>query len=60
MDERLLEVLRQLAKQETGTDVFINPADAEECEDRGWVEAQPGGGYLLTAAGRKILAEISK
>lgn len=59
MDEGLLKVLRQLAKREAGTDVFINLADAEECEDCGWVEAQPGGGYLLTAAGRKTLTENS-
>ena len=57
VNERMLELLRKLGTQESGFDVFIDLADAEEAEDCGWVQAQPGGGYLLTDAGRKILAE---
>ena len=34
---------------------WINTADAEECVDRGWLEAQPGGGYALTESGRREL-----
>ena len=54
--ERHLVALRRMAQHEAGRPAVIVPADAEECEDRGWAEAQPGGGYRLTEAGRNILA----
>ena len=55
--ERQLRALRKIQRAEEGRQTFVNSADAEECEDRGWVEAQPGGGYRLTDQGRRILRE---
>ena len=56
-----LKVLRRMAShEENGRPRFYKPADAEECEDHGWLEAQPGGGYLLTPEGRRILESESQ
>ena len=57
--ERQLKALSRIRKLESGHDVVINPADAEECEDRGWAEAQPSGGYRLTEAGRLVLTNAN-
>ena len=53
--ERQLKALRVIERLEQGETVFLNTQDAEECEDQGWAEAQPGGGYRLTAKGRQKL-----
>ena len=39
------------------TATALNLGQAEECEDFGWAEAQPGGGYHLTDLGWRILSE---
>jgi hypothetical protein len=44
-----------IERHEQGKPGVLNRADAEECEDQGWAEAQPGGGYHLTVKGRQIL-----
>jgi hypothetical protein len=54
--ERQLRALRAIADLEEGRRAVLNVADAEECENLGWAEAQPGGGYALTDAGREVLA----
>ena len=53
--ERQLNALRMIERHEQGQSGVLNRDDAEECEDQGWAEAQPGGGYRLTAEGRQIL-----
>ena len=53
---RHITVMGKIAEMEAGAQPIYNPADAEECENYGWAEAQPGGGYKLTDKGRKILA----
>ena len=50
-----LKALRLIKRKEQGETVFLIKQDAEECEDQGWAEAQPGGGYRLTPEGRRIL-----
>ena len=55
--QRHLTTMRKIAKMEAGDSLFINQADAEECENYGWVEAQPGGRYKLTDKGWRILAK---
>jgi hypothetical protein len=55
--ERQLKVLWNIQQAEEGQPMFVNSGDAEECEDLGWVEAQPGGRYRLTDEGRRILRE---
>ncbi len=53
--ERQLKALRVIQRNEQGEIVFLIKENAEECEDQGWAEAQPTGGYRLTAEGRRIL-----
>ncbi len=53
--EGQLKALRMIKRREQGETVFLIKQNAEECEDKGWAEAQPGGGYRLTAEGRRIL-----
>ena len=53
--ERQLSALRAMQAHEATQQAVIKPADAEECEERGWAEAQPGGGYRLTEAGKQVL-----
>ncbi len=50
-----LKALRMIKRREQGETVFLIKQNAEECEDKGWAEAQSGGGYRLTAEGRRIL-----
>ncbi len=50
-----LKALRLIKRKEQGETVFLIKQDAEECEDQGWAEARPDGGYRLTAEGRRIL-----
>ena len=50
-----LKALRLIKRKEQGETVFLIKQDAEECKDQGWAEAQPGGGYRLTAEGQRIL-----
>ncbi len=50
-----LKALWLIKRKEQGETVFLIKQDAEECEDQGWAEAQPGGGYRLTPEGRRIL-----
>lgn len=54
--DRHLRALQAMQCHERGRPGVINLYDAEECEERGWAEAQPGGGYRLTEAGRRLLA----
>ncbi len=59
-DERLLEVLRQIADMEkTGKSEFIDLHAAEECVERGWLETLPGKKleYRLTDEGRLELTK---
>jgi len=49
------EALRKIRRNEQGETVFVNPADAEECENYGWAEAQPLGGWRLTEEGNRML-----
>ena len=53
--ERQLRALSKIQRIEEGQQAAVNPGYAEECEKRGWVEAQPGGGYRLMYEGRRIL-----
>ncbi len=53
-EQRHIAALRQMEKAEAGTDVRINLADKEECEDCGWSEDG-----RLTDKGRRILAEAA-
>ena len=53
--EGQLKALHVIDRFEQGESVWLNTPNAEECEDQGWAEAQPGGGYRLTAEGRRIL-----
>ena len=53
--EGQLKALGVIERLEQGETVFLNTQDADQCEDRGWAEAQPGGGYRLTANGRQKL-----
>jgi hypothetical protein len=55
--QKQLAALRAISQVETGESCVVNRGDAEECEDQGWAEAQPGGGYKLTEQGRRVLAE---
>ena len=55
--DRQLKALRMIQRMEQGESVILNTQDAEECEDQGWAEALPRGGYSLTAEGRRILEE---
>ncbi len=55
-EQRHITTLRKIAEVEAGASLYINRADAEECENYGWAEAQFGGGYKLTDEGRHILA----
>ncbi len=57
--ERQLKTLRKIARLEIGAIIFINTGDAEECENCGWAEARPAGGYKLTDEGRSLLAEVN-
>jgi ribosomal protein S19E (S16A) len=50
-----LKALRVIKRMEQGETVFVIKQNAEECENQGWAEAQPGGGYRLTPEGRQIL-----
>jgi len=50
-----LKALRLIKRKEQGETVFLIKQDAEECENQGWAEARPDGGYRLTAEGRRIL-----
>ncbi len=50
-----LKALRLIKRKEQGETVFLIKQDAEECEDQGWAEARPDGGYRLTAEGHRIL-----
>lgn len=58
--EGQLKALRNIQRIEEGQQTALNLAHAEECEDFGWAEAQPGGGYRLTNQGRRILRESPK
>ncbi len=53
--EGQLKALRMIKRREQGETVFLIKQNAEECENQGWAEAQPGGGYRLTAEGQRIL-----
>ncbi len=53
--EGQLDALRMIERLEQGPDVWLKPADAEECVDLGWAEALPGTRYRLTEEGRQIL-----
>ena len=53
--EGQLKALRMIKRMEQGGTVFLIKQNAEECEDQGWAEAQPGGGYRLTVKGHQIL-----
>ena len=59
VSERHLKALRTAEKLEHGESAAINRQDAEECENKGWLEAQPKGGYRLTTEGRKALREAT-
>ena len=50
-----LRALRVIELLEQGQSRILNRGDAEECENEGWAEAQPRGGYRLTEEGRRIL-----
>jgi hypothetical protein len=52
--ERQLRALSAARDAEAGRSVHINVGDAEECCDRGWLQAY-NRGYLLTEAGRAAL-----
>ncbi len=58
--DRQLKALRMIERHEQGQLGVMNLADAEECVDRVWAEAQPGGGYRLTEVGRQILKRHQK
>ncbi len=58
--DRQLKVLRMIERHEQGHRGVLNIADAEECVDRAWAEARPGGGYRLTEVGRQILKRHQK
>lgn len=53
--ERQLKTLGLIKRKEQGETVFLIKQNAEECENQGWAEARPDGGYRLTAEGRRIL-----
>ncbi len=53
--DRQLKALRMIKRMEQGEAVFLIKQNAEECENQGWAEAQPEGGYRLTPEGRRIL-----
>jgi hypothetical protein len=55
--EGQLKALKNIQRIEEGQQKGLNLGHAEECEDFGWVEAQPGGGYPLTDQGWRILSE---
>ncbi len=58
--ERQLKALRAAQKLEKAGSA-ITPLDAaEECENKGWIEAQPQGGYILTESGRMVLRAIDR
>ena len=44
---------------ERGEQTVLNRQDAEECEDNGWVKAQPEGTYGLIDPGRALLKKSS-
>jgi hypothetical protein len=54
-----LKALDAASKHSRGSPTVINSGDAEECEDLGWLEHQPGGGYGLTSEGRRVLTAAS-
>ena len=53
--EKQLEALKAAQTLERKGTVFINPAYAEECVERGWLEPRPGGGWSLTREGRRFV-----
>lgn len=48
-------VLEAVAKFERGESAWINPADAEDCQKRGWIEPSSCPAWRLTEAGRSLL-----
>jgi hypothetical protein len=55
--EGQFKALNNIQRIEEGQQTALNVGHAEECENFGWVEAQPGSGYRLTDQGRRILRE---
>lgn len=53
--EKQYKALSAVLNIEQGASAFINPADAEECADRDWLEAVGTNGWQLTAAGKRLL-----
>ena len=53
--ERQHKALLVVYESERGSSVFINSADADECERRGWLESVGTNGWWLTDAGKRYL-----
>jgi hypothetical protein len=53
--ERQYKALWSVHKIEQGATVYINPADAEECVNRDWLETIGENGWQLTDAGKCLL-----
>lgn len=48
-------VLEAVAKLASGESVWINPADAADCQKTGWIEPSSCPVWRLTEAGRSLL-----
>ncbi len=53
--ERKYKALWSVHKIQQGASAYINPADAEDCVDRDWLEPIGTNGWQLTHAGRFLL-----
>jgi hypothetical protein len=52
--EKQLQFLRALLDRSDGKDVWVNTQDPDQCEELGWVEVSPLGGWVLTESGKKL------
>jgi hypothetical protein len=53
--DRQFRALQTAFAYEAGERVYLDKEDSEICRAKGWLEAV-NGGYLLTDAGRSVLA----
>ena len=53
--ERQYKALWTVDQIEQGVSTYINPAEAEECVERDWLEPIGTNGWQLTPAGRFLL-----
>lgn len=53
--DKQYKVLLTIAAAQDNFSLIVNPVDAEECVQSGWLETLPSGFWILTAKGKEIL-----